>query len=168
MNLKQTNKYTRWKHYYFTITDNNYIHCYTWSQLSRVSCQKGPICLRMAGRALLAGYHHYVSSSCSDSLANCWWNKTWMNNWYHIFVCLKLLIYAQKLLEDYCNDLGENCPSHSETGMYPDSKVHGANMEPTWVLWAPGGPQVGPIGLAVRVSICLCVTQPSRSVAITP
>ena len=23
---------------------------------------------------------------------------------------------------------------------YPDSKVHGANMEPTWVLWSPDGP----------------------------
>ena len=23
---------------------------------------------------------------------------------------------------------------------YPDSKIRGANMEPTWVLLAPGGP----------------------------
>ena len=28
---------------------------------------------------------------------------------------------------------------------YPDSKVHGANMGPTWVLSAPRGPHVGPI-----------------------
>ena len=27
---------------------------------------------------------------------------------------------------------------------YPDSKVHGANMGPTWVLLAPDGPHVGP------------------------
>ena len=33
---------------------------------------------------------------------------------------------------------------------YPDSKVHGANMGPTWVLLAPDGPHVGPINLAVR------------------
>ena len=33
----------------------------------------------------------------------------------------------------------------------PDSKVHGANMGPTWVLSAPGGPHVGPINLAIRV-----------------
>ena len=32
----------------------------------------------------------------------------------------------------------------------PDSKVHGANMGPTWALSAPGGPHVGPINLAVR------------------
>ena len=31
----------------------------------------------------------------------------------------------------------------------PDSKVHGANMGPTWVLSAPGGSHVGPINLAV-------------------
>ena len=33
-----------------------------------------------------------------------------------------------------------------------DSKVHGANMGPTWVLLAPDGPHVGPVNLAVRVS----------------
>ena len=33
--------------------------------------------------------------------------------------------------------------------MLPDSKVHGANMGPTWVLLAPGGPHVGPMNLAI-------------------
>ena len=32
----------------------------------------------------------------------------------------------------------------------PDSKIHGANMVPTWVLSAPGGPHVGPMNLAIR------------------
>ena len=32
----------------------------------------------------------------------------------------------------------------------PDNKVHGANMGPTWVLSAPGGPHVGPMILASR------------------
>ena len=36
---------------------------------------------------------------------------------------------------------------------YPDSKVHGANMGPTWVLSAPDGPHVGPMNLAIRVLI---------------
>ena len=31
----------------------------------------------------------------------------------------------------------------------PDSKVHGANMGPTWVLSAPDGPHVGPMNLAL-------------------
>ena len=32
----------------------------------------------------------------------------------------------------------------------PDSKAHGANMWPTWVLSSPGGPHVGPTNLAIK------------------
>ena len=39
----------------------------------------------------------------------------------------------------------------SQIIFYLDSKVHGANMGPTWVLPAPDGPHVGPINLAVGV-----------------
>ena len=39
------------------------------------------------------------------------------------------------------------------TGIYPDSKVHGANMGPTWVLSAPDGPHVGPVNLAISLYI---------------
>ena len=34
---------------------------------------------------------------------------------------------------------------------YPDNKVHGAKMGPTWVLSAPDGPHVGPMNLTIRV-----------------
>ena len=36
---------------------------------------------------------------------------------------------------------------------HPDSKVHGANMGPTWVLSAPDGPQDGPMNLAIRAAV---------------
>ena len=36
---------------------------------------------------------------------------------------------------------------------YQDSKIHGANMGPTWVLSAPDGPHVGPMNLAIRVAL---------------
>ena len=36
------------------------------------------------------------------------------------------------------------------TSSNPDSKVHGFNMGPTWVLSAPDGPHVGPMNLAIR------------------
>ena len=32
----------------------------------------------------------------------------------------------------------------------PDSKVHGANMGPTWALSAPDRPHAGPMNLAIR------------------
>ena len=41
----------------------------------------------------------------------------------------------------------------------PDSKVHGANMGPTWVLSAPDGPHVSPMNFAIRESTeILCTT----------
>ena len=51
-----------------------------------------------------------------------------------------------------------NCPEsitiylhflHFFNTQIPDSKVHGAIMEPAWVLSAPGGPDVGPMNLAI-------------------
>ena len=39
-----------------------------------------------------------------------------------------------------------------EVHLFPDSKFHGANMGPTWVLSAPEGPHVGPRNLAIRVT----------------
>ena len=37
--------------------------------------------------------------------------------------------------------------------IFPDSKVPGANMGPTWVLSAPDVPHVSPMNLAIRVSM---------------
>ena len=40
-----------------------------------------------------------------------------------------------------------------------DSKVHGANMGPTWVRQDPGWPHVGPMNIAVwevLLHVCLC------------
>ena len=38
----------------------------------------------------------------------------------------------------------------SQEQSIPDSKVHGDNMGPTWVLSAPDGSHVGPMDLAIR------------------
>ena len=38
------------------------------------------------------------------------------------------------------------------TDISQDSKDHGTNMGPTWVLSAPGRPHVGPLNLAIRVT----------------
>ena len=50
-----------------------------------------------------------------------------------------------------CNTV-KRCFSTVFTIRYPDSKVHMANMGPTQVLSAPGGPHVGPMNLAIRAT----------------
>ena len=48
----------------------------------------------------------------------------------------------------------------------PDSKVHGANMGPTWVLSAPDGPHVGPhellSGMLPQIRASYGVTRPQH------
>ena len=39
----------------------------------------------------------------------------------------------------------------------PDSKVHGANLGPTWVLLAPHGLHVGPMNLAFKEHTPVCI-----------
>ena len=40
--------------------------------------------------------------------------------------------------------------NHFKCKQTPGSKVHGANMGPTWVLSAPDGRHDGPMNLALR------------------
>ena len=52
------------------------------------------------------------------------------------------------------NPSGSKTTSRSLIGsvdLYPDTKVHGANMGPIWGWQDPGGPRVGPIDLAIWV-----------------
>ena len=53
-------------------------------------------------------------------------------------------IYATKLVSLFSSDTAQ--PDMN----IPDSKVHGSNMGPTWVLSDPDGPHVGPMNLAIR------------------
>ena len=46
---------------------------------------------------------------------------------------------------------GASCQPCWLAGDYPDSKVHGANMGPNWVLSVPDGHHVGTTNLAIRV-----------------
>ena len=41
--------------------------------------------------------------------------------------------------------------------LYPDSKVHGANMGPIWGRQDPGGPHVGPMNFDIWVIIQVSV-----------
>ena len=50
--------------------------------------------------------------------------------------------------------------SDRAVSVYPDSKVHGANMGPTWVLSAPDGLHVGPMNHAFRVTKWVRISSP--------
>ena len=43
-------------------------------------------------------------------------------------------------------------PDIGDAGNWPDRKVHGANMGPTWVLSSIGGPHAGPTNFAIWVA----------------
>ena len=45
------------------------------------------------------------------------------------------------------------CDGIDITAVYPNNKVHGANMGPTWILLAPDGPHVGLMNLVIKVII---------------
>ena len=46
--------------------------------------------------------------------------------------------------------------------IFPDSKVHGATMGPTWVLPAPDGPYFGPMNLSIWVEPKRALVQRNR------
>ena len=56
-----------------------------------------------------------------------------------------------KYIDVWINMIMRNSPSLCFLQYNADSKVHGANMRPTWLLSAPDGPHVGPMNLAIRV-----------------
>ena len=80
------------------------------------------------------------------------WEKKW--TMFFAYDMLKLIL----LNGSYCiaiyislNVVPEDTVHNKSAYRFPDSKVHGGNMGPTWVLSAPDGPHVGPMNLAVGV-----------------
>ena len=101
---------------------------------------------------------------------SCWW---WVNIWVNIGSGNGLLPdgtkpWPEPMFTQICHhmaSLGHNelilyaaRGKISKTGMPagPDSKVHGANMGPSWVLSAPDRPHVGPLNLAIRGMPAAC------------
>ena len=62
---------------------------------------------------------------------------------------------------------GQNSPMwNKHWKAFPDTKIHGNNMGPTWALSAPDGPYVGPMNLAIRVTLLNTVTDMARCNAV--
>ena len=64
------------------------------------------------------------------------------NSWYTMS-----WLYVHALHLDFCSI----CSVDRLVFTYPDSKVHGTNMGPTWGRQDPGGPHVGHMNLAIWV-----------------
>ena len=107
-----------------------------------------PICIRF-----VKGYFTGTGAimrlpMCRDVLANqpgmIWINRS--NG------PIDVLHHRNKTQPTHAYPLGYNVHNvHGSTKNCPDSKVHGANMDPTCVLSAPDGPHVDPMNLAIRV-----------------
>ena len=66
-------------------------------------------------------------------------------NYYFLFYCMKSSTIS----------LNEHMNQGRVQKYLPDSKVHGANMGPTWVPSAPVGPHGGRMNLAIRAILDL-------------
>ena len=83
-------------------------------------------------------YHPNITFSIHDN-SGCTVHHTIAN---HVLPCKMINSMEFSLI----NAISTTCITN---WLYPDSKVHRANMGPTWVLSAPGGPHVGPMDLAI-------------------
>ena len=84
--------------------------------------------------------------------------ESWMHIGYTVNIITKDIIHIFATISKNMHNLLMGCYCERWAMVlktmalsYPDSKVHGANMGPTWVLSSPDGPHVGPMNLAIRV-----------------
>ena len=75
-----------------------------------------------------------------------------VHNWVtHIYVDKQGIIVSDNVEWPICMEYLKMAHFPRLLEHYPDSKVHGANMGPIWVLSAPDAPHVDPMNLAIRV-----------------
>ena len=96
----------------------------------------------------------------SHYLNQCWlivkWTRRKIFQWNHSqnsYISFKKMHFKMSAkLRQFCLGLNVKLKWKYHN---PYSKVHGANMWPTWVLSAPDGPHVGPTNLAIREALSL-------------
>ena len=108
-------------------------------------------------------FRRSIRESNDDFLCDSSWSGIKPDSWS------PKMFYLNRLCERYVIDMLQQntigmykmywgINKHKHTGLYlelnsriyQDSKMHGANMGPTWVLSAPDGPHIGPMNLAIR------------------
>ena len=111
---------------------------YLFSYRLRYTCMSVPVLYFSRAQLSVTGAGYILRPLCAY----------WMKCNAHKWICL--WFYPRESLSNL-----ERCRKRCEIGIAPiwrtpDSKVHGANMGPTWVLSAPDGPHVGPMNLVIR------------------
>ena len=84
-----------------------------------------------------------------------WHIKSWLQSFIVLLLlCHMCWIYGNFLhVSEHSWVLFQQASYCTVSCMHPDSKDHGANMRPTWVLSAPGGPHIGPMSLVIMAAI---------------
>ena len=70
--------------------------------------------------------------------------------WHHNYFIWVKLNYHMMFVTDWTRQFSHKSRKSINGKTNPDSKVHGANRGPTWVLSVRDGPHVGPMYLAIR------------------
>ena len=91
---------------------------------------------------------------CENNVRRCLGTYVWIHT--HTYAQQTYLTNIQQMLQRHVSSRGgftlpKGISVSGCNPIYPESKVHGASMGPTWVLLAPDGPHVGPMNLAIRV-----------------
>ena len=84
----------------------------------------------------------------TSSYTQLWRSKVYINKSRVSLQNRNLIVFGMRFT------LGTENNSVFQQDMYPDSKVHGANMGPIWGRQDPSGPHVGPMNFAIWVAIC--------------
>ena len=79
-------------------------------------------------------------------------NSKYTFEWMYGNTQISKILYNLDAAKSYIRDAIYIFSIDLHKSNFSDSKVHGTNMGPTWVLSAPDGPHVGPMNLAIRVN----------------
>ena len=110
----------------------------------------------VSGNGLLPVWHQAITWTNADSLSTGLQGTNFSEIWIRIppfsFKKIHLKMLSGKMAAILCRGRWVQTLHEMLMATYSDSKVHMAHMGPTWVLSAPGGPHVGPMDLAIRVT----------------
>ena len=132
-----TSNYVHWHNEYSSFS----LHFSDAKMYMSVSIWSSSWCGLFVGNVYFGSYFRSILACGVFSLLITYFiiSKSIMNGGHLKWICL----WRLRVCELRCIWLEET----AFDAIYPDSKVHGANMGPTWGRQDPGGPHVGPIEL---------------------